>query len=98
MDHTRAARRIPDGVERLTFREGEVLQQLASGQTNRRIADGLCVSTKTVEYHLRHIFQKLSVRNRTQAVVRAGRLGLIVPLTGGEVLLEGAKGRFAELG
>jgi DNA-binding NarL/FixJ family response regulator len=88
MERKRTARRVPavpdaslpDDLERLTHREMELLQLLATGDTNRCIGEALCLSTKTVEYHLRHIFDKLQVRNRTQAVVRAERLGLVVRL------------------
>ncbi|HLQ33256.1 MAG TPA: response regulator transcription factor [Chloroflexota bacterium] len=88
MESERRARRFsggepPEEFEALTHREMDVLQQLAAGETNRRIGLLLYLSPKTVEYHTRHIFQKLRVSNRTQAVLRAERLGLIVALNGG---------------
>ncbi len=58
--------------ERLTTRELEVLELLASGHSNAEIANTLVVSTNTVKSHLKSIFGKLGVVSRTQAVVRAG--------------------------
>lgn len=62
-------------VERLTDRELEVLVLVAAGQRNREIATELTVSIKTVEFHLSNILGKLGARSRTEAVVRAWRLG-----------------------
>jgi predicted ATPase/DNA-binding CsgD family transcriptional regulator len=64
-------------VEPLTERELEVLQLLAEGLTNREIAERLVVVTGTVKAHNNHIFGKLDVRNRTEAVMRARELGLL---------------------
>lgn len=63
--------------ERLTNRELEVLELLAGGHSNTEIADTLVVSMNTVKSHLKSIFGKLGVVSRTQAVVRAGELGLL---------------------
>jgi signal transduction histidine kinase/DNA-binding CsgD family transcriptional regulator len=57
----------------LTPREREVLRLLVSGATNRRIAEQLSVSIETVKSHMRHIMQKLGVKDRTQAAVLAAR-------------------------
>ena len=57
----------------LTDREREVLRLLASGATNRAIADTLSVSIETVKSHVHHIMQKLQVKDRTQAAVLAAR-------------------------
>lgn len=57
----------------LTSREREVLRLLASGATNRAIADTLSVSIETVKSHVHHIMQKLQVKDRTQAAVLAAR-------------------------
>lgn len=55
----------------LTSRESEVLALLATGMPNQAIADALFVSENTVRTHLKAVFRKLSVRNRSQAVARA---------------------------
>jgi DNA-binding NarL/FixJ family response regulator len=55
----------------LTRRESEVLQLIARGATNRQAAIALYISEATVKVHLRHIFEKLGVRTRTQATLRA---------------------------
>lgn len=51
----------------LTRREWEVLELVAEGKSNREVAELLCISVNTVEQHLKHIFGKLHVTNRTQA-------------------------------
>jgi LuxR family transcriptional regulator, maltose regulon positive regulatory protein len=64
-------------VEPLTERELEVLELLAAGAPNRAIAEQLVVTQETVKKHLSHLFDKLQVANRTQAVARARQLGLL---------------------
>jgi LuxR family maltose regulon positive regulatory protein len=64
-------------VEPLTARELEVLRLLAAGKPNRAIAEQLVVTLDTVKSHVTHIFDKLGVTNRTQAVSRARELGLL---------------------
>jgi LuxR family transcriptional regulator, maltose regulon positive regulatory protein len=64
-------------VAPLTARELEVLGLLAAGASNRAIAQRLVVTTETVKKHLSHLFDKLGVANRTQAVARARQLGLL---------------------
>jgi len=63
--------------EELTEREVEVLQLAGKGITNREIADSLSISHRTVQAHLSHIFNKLGVGSRTEAVVYALRKGLL---------------------
>jgi DNA-binding NarL/FixJ family response regulator len=63
--------------ESLTPREVEVLKLLAQGQTNPEIARELVVSPATVKAHVHRIILKLGVSDRTQAAVRAVRLGLL---------------------
>jgi DNA-binding NarL/FixJ family response regulator len=61
----------------LTDREQEVLSLLAQGITTTDIAARLFISQKTVKNHLAAIYDKLDVTDRTQAVVRAARLGIV---------------------
>lgn len=58
-----------------TSRELDVIELLAQGMTNREIASALFISEHTVRNHLGHMFTKLAVNSRTQAVMKAGRLG-----------------------
>jgi LuxR family maltose regulon positive regulatory protein len=64
-------------IEPLTERELEVLQLIADGLTNAKIASKLYLSLNTVKAHTRSIYGKLDVNNRTQAAARARELGLI---------------------
>ena len=64
-------------LEPLSERELEVLRLLASGISNREIAAKLFVSLDTIKSHLKHIYGKLGVRSRTQAVTQAKELDLI---------------------
>jgi DNA-binding NarL/FixJ family response regulator len=61
----------------LTDRESQVLPLIASGATNREIADRLFLSTHTVKDHTRTLYKKLKAKNRADAIVRAQRMGLI---------------------
>jgi two-component system response regulator DesR len=61
----------------LSDREREVLELMASGATNREIAGSLYLSPNTVKEHTSGLFRKLDVRNRTEAVQRAQRLGFL---------------------
>ncbi len=61
----------------LTPREVEVLALLAEGLTNKAIAHKLTISEHTVKFHVNAILSKLDAQSRTDAVVRATRLGLI---------------------
>jgi LuxR family maltose regulon positive regulatory protein len=64
-------------VELLSQREVEVLRLLARGRSNSELAQTLVVSVSTVKTHLQHIYSKLGVTNRTQAVDRAQELHLL---------------------
>jgi LuxR family transcriptional regulator, maltose regulon positive regulatory protein len=64
-------------VEPLSEREVEVLRLLATGQSNSELAQTLVVSMSTVKTHLQHIYGKLGVTNRTQAVACAQELHLL---------------------
>lgn len=68
---------FPPLVEQLSERECDVLRLLAEGMTNEEIAEVLTVATGTVKAHNNHIFGKLGVTNRTQAVARARALQLL---------------------
>ena len=61
----------------LTVKERRLLTHVAMGLTNKDLAQRLAVSTNTVKWHLRNIFEKLQIRNRTQAVAVARQLGLV---------------------
>lgn len=71
---------VPDGTrgdETLTRKEVEVLSRLAEGRSNKDIADALFVTPATVKTHLAHIYAKLGVTGRQEAVARAVELGLL---------------------
>jgi DNA-binding NarL/FixJ family response regulator len=63
--------------ERLTRREQEVLELIARGRSNKRIALELGISEKTVKAHVGHLLAKLGVTDRTQAALLAVREGLV---------------------
>ncbi|MCU0476120.1 MAG: response regulator transcription factor [Anaerolineae bacterium] len=65
-------------AEKLTQREAEVLQLMAAGLTNKAIAQALGISANTVKFHVNTILGKLGAQSRTEAVVRGGRLGLVL--------------------
>jgi DNA-binding NarL/FixJ family response regulator len=73
----------PDAVatelEQLTARELQVLSLIARGLTNTEIADELLLAETTIKTHIGHIFGKLGLRDRAQAVVLAYEKGLISP-------------------
>ena len=68
----------PPPSEPLTARENEVLQLLARGLTNRAIAQELGITQHTIKFHVNAIMSKLGAQSRTEAVVRATQLGLIL--------------------
>lgn len=57
-------------VEDLSPREREILELLAEGFSNKKIADRLGVTDGTVRWHLRHVYHKLHVRSRTEAALK----------------------------
>lgn len=63
--------------EALTEREREILRLVSNGFSNKALADRLSLSTNTVKWHLRNIFEKLQIGNRMQAVSVARHFGLI---------------------
>ena len=68
----------PELAEPLTPREIEVLQLLAEGLSNRLIGERLGISEHTAKFHVNAILGKLGAQGRTDAVMRAARLGLIL--------------------
>jgi DNA-binding NarL/FixJ family response regulator len=68
---------IDDPVEPLTPREVQVLELLAEGMSNKAIAERLGISDQTVKFHVASISGKLGAANRTDAVRRGVRRGLI---------------------
>lgn len=61
----------------LTNRECEILNLMAEGFSNKKIGNHLCIEEATVRSHATHIFKKLSVDNRTEAVIKAQKKGLV---------------------
>lgn len=61
----------------ITEREMIILRHLAEGLSNKELGDHLSISVNTVKTHLKHIFSKLDVKNRTEASAKARRLGII---------------------
>jgi DNA-binding NarL/FixJ family response regulator len=76
-EFTRAPRpRVPASYEELTAREREIFRLIAGGLSNSEIGEQLFISETTVKTHVTHIFQKLGLRDRVQAVVLAYQTGL----------------------
>jgi DNA-binding NarL/FixJ family response regulator len=72
---TDATRRL----EQLSDRERDVLLEIAHGLSNGEIAERLFISAATVKSHITHVFTKLGVRDRAQAVAFAYESGLVTP-------------------
>jgi DNA-binding NarL/FixJ family response regulator len=70
-------RGVEDSYDLLSTREKEILQLLASGKSNREIADLLFISVSTVETHRNNVFQKLHLHNLAELILYAVRKGLI---------------------
>ena len=68
-----------DFYDGLTAREVEILKLLAAGQANKQIARRLAISEKTVRNHVSHMYEKLQIYDRSQAVLYAVRKGLVEP-------------------
>jgi DNA-binding NarL/FixJ family response regulator len=66
----------PPGIDELTAREFEILQLVANGLSNAEIGQQLFIGETTVKTHVTHIFQKLNLRDRVQAVVLAYQSGI----------------------
>lgn len=61
----------------LSEREQTVLSLISEGLTSRQIADRLCLSENTIEYHRKRLMRRFSADNVAQLVLRAARLGLL---------------------
>ncbi|NCG36002.1 MAG: response regulator [Actinobacteria bacterium] len=78
LDEVRKLAIVPTREDRVvTKREEEVLQLIADGCSTSEVADQMYISQKTVKNHLASIYQKLDARDRTQAILRAVRMGII---------------------
>jgi len=77
--HPEVAAQIAEHIsdESLTEREVEVLREIAGGNRNRDIAEKLFITEETVKVHIKHIMEKLSANDRTQAVAIGVRRGII---------------------
>ena len=63
----------------LSARELDVMQEVANGLNDREIGEHLHLSTDTVKYHLKQVYQKLAVHNRTRAAISLVLMGLVSP-------------------
>ncbi|MGE5682976.1 MAG: response regulator [Bacillota bacterium] len=61
----------------LTNRETEILKMIVNGMSNEQISNELFISIQTIRNHIRHIYEKLQVHSKSQAVVKAIKLGII---------------------
>ena len=68
---------VPGPFVQLTPREMATLRLLADGKANKEIANALDISERTVKSHLAHLFEKLAVTSRTEAIKVATRRGLV---------------------
>ncbi len=64
-------------AEPLSGREVEILRLVATGASNKEIAESLVIAEGTVKNHLTNIFAKLDVKDRMQAVIKAGEFGIL---------------------
>jgi DNA-binding NarL/FixJ family response regulator len=69
----------PKALDELTGREREIFRLIANGLSNAEIGRELFISETTVKTHVTHVFQKLDVRDRVQAVVLAYQTGIVGP-------------------
>ena len=72
---------LDEGKPVLSEREIEIMQLIAKGLKNKAIADELKISENTVKYHLKHILQKLNLKNRAEAAAYSVQSGLAAPKT-----------------
>jgi DNA-binding NarL/FixJ family response regulator len=84
-DFVRRSRDRPAELDELTPRELHVLELIARGRSNGEIAEELVLSEATIKTHVGHVFQKLGLRDRAQAVVYAYESGVVAPGDGSDV-------------
>ncbi|WKB36976.1 response regulator transcription factor [Terrilactibacillus sp. S3-3] len=60
-------------------RELEIIKALIDGNTNKKIADKLYISQRSIEYHLRSIYKKLGIHSREQVADRVKEMGIVLP-------------------
>jgi LuxR family transcriptional regulator, maltose regulon positive regulatory protein len=72
-----ARQHVRSGDDALSAREVEVLRLINDGLTNGEIAERLVIAIGTVKRHINHIYDKLAVTSRTQAVARGREMGLV---------------------
>jgi len=77
MEQQKGATRVLSGMEEFTPREQEVLKLLTDGRTNKEIGKELNIAEETVKKHVQTIIAKLGASDRTQAAVKAMRIGLV---------------------
>ena len=70
-------RQLDPQATRLTEREVEVLLALVRGESNRKIAEDLGISAKTVGHHVQHVYRKAGVNSRAAATLWAVRHDLV---------------------
>lgn len=68
----------PDASAQVTPKDTEILKHLAKGLSNREIAERMLMSQRSLEYNLTQMFQKLGVKSRVEAVVRAKELRIVL--------------------
>lgn len=67
-------------TQAISEKEYEILKEIAKGKSNKEIAEKLIVSQRSLEYSLTNLFQKLNVKSRIEAVMKAKQLGLLADL------------------
>lgn len=67
----------PEAITELTAREKEILCEIGKGMSNSGISQKFFISENTVKKHINHIFDKLNIKDRTQAALYANRCGLV---------------------
>ena len=72
-----AEKGVGDRFDALSEREREIFQLVAEGQSNKKVAEILCISPTTVETHRAHILQKLDLHSTAELVLYAVRRGVI---------------------
>jgi two-component system nitrate/nitrite response regulator NarL len=65
-----------DKLEILTYREREILMEISKGLSNKKISEKLYITEHTVKKHINHIFEKLGIRDRTEAALYVNNYGI----------------------